>query len=143
MVRTGRTRVTECSATSGAPVDEIERLLTKVRADGYEMFRSSTTSPGSLPDLKLQLHDVDITAYRIAQGSPLVGKSIAQIGFKSRLGTLWWRYDGTHRHGRTRVQIPFCTSTTCFLPSGLLMRCQTSPAYLHLHTQGARARERP
>ena len=86
MVRTGRTRVTECSATSGAPVDEIERLLTKVRADGYEMFRSSTTSPGSLPDLKLQLHDVDITAYRIAQGSPLVGRSLAQIGFRSRFG---------------------------------------------------------
>ena len=66
------------------PRDEIERLLAEVRADGYEIFRSISKASASLSDLKLQLHDVDISTFRIAQGSPLIGKTLAQIELRRR-----------------------------------------------------------
>jgi CPA2 family monovalent cation:H+ antiporter-2 len=66
------------------PRDEIERLLAEVRADGYEMFRSISMASASLSDLKLQLQDVNISAFRIAQGSPLIGKTLAQIELRKR-----------------------------------------------------------
>ena len=66
------------------PRDEIERLLAEVRADGYEMFRSISKASASLSDLKLQLHDVDMSTFRIAQGSPLIGKTLAQIELRRR-----------------------------------------------------------
>ena len=68
------------------PRDEIERLLAEVRADGYEMFRSISKASASLSDLKLQLHDVDISTFRIAQGSPLIGKTLAQMELRRRYG---------------------------------------------------------
>jgi CPA2 family monovalent cation:H+ antiporter-2 len=68
------------------PRDEIERLLAEVRADGYEMFRSMSKTSASLSDLKLQLHDVDISTFRIAQESPLIGKTLAQIELRRRYG---------------------------------------------------------
>lgn len=68
------------------PRDEIERLLAVVRADGYEMFRSMSKASVSLSDLKLQLHDVDISTFRIAQESPLIGKTLAQIELRRRYG---------------------------------------------------------
>jgi len=68
------------------PRDEIERLLAKVRADGYEMFRSISKASASLSDLKLQLHDVDISTFRITQGSPLIEKTLAQVELRKRYG---------------------------------------------------------
>ena len=68
------------------PRDEIERLLAEVRADGYEIFRSISKASASLSDLKLQLHDVDISTFRIAQGSPLIGKTLDQIELRRRYG---------------------------------------------------------
>ncbi len=68
------------------PRDEIERLVAEVRADGYEMFRSISKASASLSDLKLQLHDVDISTFRIAQGSPLIGKTLVQIELRRRYG---------------------------------------------------------
>jgi len=68
------------------PKDEIERLLAEVRADGYEMFRNISKASVSLSDLKLQLHDVDICTFQIPQGSPLIGKTLAQIELRRRYG---------------------------------------------------------
>ncbi len=61
------------------PRDEIERLVAEVRSDGYEMFRSLSKESVSFPDLKLQLPDVEVSVLRVDQGSPLAGKSLAQI----------------------------------------------------------------
>ena len=66
------------------PRDEIERLLAELRADGYEMFLSISMASASLSDLKLQLQDVDISTFRIAQGSPLIGKTLVQIELRKR-----------------------------------------------------------
>jgi len=68
------------------PRDEIERLVAEVRADGYEMFRSISKASASLYDLKLQLYDVDISTFRIAQGSQLIGETLAHIELRRRYG---------------------------------------------------------
>ena len=68
------------------PRDEIERLVAEVRSDGYEMFRSLSKASASFSDLKLQLHDVDISTFRIPQESSLTGKTLAQIDLRKRYG---------------------------------------------------------
>ena len=68
------------------PRDEIERLTAEVRADGYVMFRSLSKTPVSFSDLEFYLHDIDVTTFRISQGSPLIGKTLAQIELRSRYG---------------------------------------------------------
>lgn len=68
------------------PRDEIEQLITEVRADGYEMFRSLSKELTSIPDLKLQLPDVEISTFRVHEGSPIVGKSLSQIELRKKYG---------------------------------------------------------
>jgi CPA2 family monovalent cation:H+ antiporter-2 len=68
------------------PRDEIEKLVTEVRSDGYEMFRNLSKASASFSDLKLELPDVDISTFRISQGSPLIGKTLAQIELRRRCG---------------------------------------------------------
>ncbi len=68
------------------PRDKIEKLLAEVRADGYEMLRSISKTSASLSDLKLQLHDVDISTFQIVQGSSLIGKTLAKIELRSLYG---------------------------------------------------------
>jgi CPA2 family monovalent cation:H+ antiporter-2 len=66
------------------PRDEIERLVAEVRSDGYEMFRSLSKKSSSFSDLKLQLPDVEISTLRVAESSPLVGKSLAKIELRKK-----------------------------------------------------------
>jgi CPA2 family monovalent cation:H+ antiporter-2 len=68
------------------PRDEIQRLVTEVRSDGYEMFRNLSKASASFSDLKLELPDVDISTFRILQGSALIGKTLAQIELRRRYG---------------------------------------------------------
>ncbi|WP_457565182.1 cation:proton antiporter domain-containing protein [Caldithrix abyssi] len=68
------------------PRDEIERLVHEVRADGYEMFRSLSRTSASISDLKLQLHEVNISTFKIPPDSPLIGKTLAQIDLRKRYG---------------------------------------------------------
>jgi len=68
------------------PRDEIERLVAEVRSDGYEMFRSLSRESPSLSDLKIQLPDVEISALRLNEKSPIVGKSLAQIELRKKYG---------------------------------------------------------
>jgi CPA2 family monovalent cation:H+ antiporter-2 len=68
------------------PRDQIEKLVTEVRSDGYEMFRNLSRASASFSDLKLELPNVDISAFRISQGSPLIGKTLAQIELRRRCG---------------------------------------------------------
>ncbi len=68
------------------PRDEIERLVTAVRADGYEMLRSLSGLPASVADLKLQLPHIEIVTLRVAEGSALAGRSLAQAELRRRHG---------------------------------------------------------
>ncbi|NOY45612.1 MAG: potassium transporter KefB [Deltaproteobacteria bacterium] len=68
------------------PRDEIERLVTAVRADGYEMLRSLSGLPPSVTDLKLQLPHIEIVALKVAEGSALAGASLAQAELRKTHG---------------------------------------------------------
>ncbi len=68
------------------PKAKIEGLVAEIRSDGYEMFRSLYKKSLSVSDLKFQLPDVEISALKVAERSPLVGKSIAEINLRKRFG---------------------------------------------------------
>ncbi len=68
------------------PKAKIEGLVAEIRSDGYEMFRSLYRKSLSVSDLKFQLPDVEISALKVAERSPLVGKSIAEINLRKRFG---------------------------------------------------------
>ncbi|MCG7851034.1 MAG: cation:proton antiporter [Methanosarcinaceae archaeon] len=68
------------------PKDEVEKFITEVRADGYEMFRNLSKKPVNIDDLKLDLPDVEISTFRIAERSLIVGKTLAQIGLRKQYG---------------------------------------------------------
>jgi K+:H+ antiporter len=66
------------------PRNEIERLIAEARAGGYDMFRSLSKDSLSFSDLKCQIPNVDITTFRVGEGSPIAGKSIAQIEIRKK-----------------------------------------------------------
>lgn len=68
------------------PRDEIERFVTEVRSDGYEMFRSISHSSPSFSDLKLNVPDIEIGTFRVGEDSPIIGESLAEIGLRNRYG---------------------------------------------------------
>jgi CPA2 family monovalent cation:H+ antiporter-2 len=68
------------------PRNEIERLIAEARAGGYDMFRSLSKDSLSFSDLKCQIPNVDITTFRVGDGSPISGKSIGEIGIRKKHG---------------------------------------------------------
>jgi len=68
------------------PKDEIERFICEVRSDGYEMFRSLSGKPSSFPGLKLHIPGVEVSALRVKEKSPLVGKTLAQVDMRRKFG---------------------------------------------------------
>jgi CPA2 family monovalent cation:H+ antiporter-2 len=68
------------------PKGEIQRLVAEVRSDGYEMLRDFSKGSSSFCDLKFELPDVDINTFRISTGSPLIGKTLAEIALRARYG---------------------------------------------------------
>ena len=68
------------------PRDEIERFIAEVRSDGYEMFRSLSGKPASFPDLKPHIPGVEVSALRVDEKSPMVGKTLAQSDLRRKCG---------------------------------------------------------
>ena len=68
------------------PRDKIKKLVTEVRADGYEMFRSLSLKSTSFSDLKLHLPNIEISTFKVAEKSFLVGKSLIQLDLRRRFG---------------------------------------------------------
>jgi len=98
------------------PRDEIERLVAEVRSDGYEMFRSLSKESSSFSDLKLHLPDVEISTLRVAERSPLVGKSLAEIELRKKYGVtvLAIRRD-SQILSNPNVNMPFCANDMLFV----------------------------
>lgn len=65
------------------PRDEIERLVTELRADGYGFFRR-LAEPSFVSNLRLQLPDEELRALHVCPESPLVGKTLAEIEFRKK-----------------------------------------------------------
>jgi len=68
------------------PRDAIEKLISEVRSDGYQMFRSLSKDSLSLSDLTLNLPDIEISTLRVCEGSPVDGESLAQVELRKRYG---------------------------------------------------------
>ncbi|MFH0966199.1 MAG: cation:proton antiporter, partial [Methanobacteriota archaeon] len=66
------------------PEDEIERLVREIRAGGYQMLRSVSTSPFTFDDLRELVPDIDLRSIRIKRESPLVGISLSDSQLRSR-----------------------------------------------------------
>jgi len=68
------------------PQEEIEELVGKIRADGYEMLRGLRKSSPGFSDLKLDLMDLEIGTCRVAGNSIWAERNLAQIDLRSRYG---------------------------------------------------------
>lgn len=68
------------------PINEIERLIVEVRADGYEMFRTVSRESTFLHDLEVHFPDIEVNTFRVGEGSPIVGKSLRQIELRKKYG---------------------------------------------------------
>jgi CPA2 family monovalent cation:H+ antiporter-2 len=73
------------------PRDEIERFVARVRNDGYGMLRSlseeaTTFCSSSFCDHRLYLPDAEICSFRIKEGAPVAGRTLAQVGLRKKHG---------------------------------------------------------
>ncbi|MFH1995005.1 MAG: cation:proton antiporter [Nitrospinota bacterium] len=68
------------------PRNDIEQLVSEIRAGGYDMFRSLSRRETSLYDLKGQLSDVEINTLKVVEGSRLVGKTLAESNIRKEFG---------------------------------------------------------
>jgi len=68
------------------PVEEIEKHISEVRKGGYEIFRNVEQKYAVFPELKQHLPNIEIETIRIKESSPLVGKTLAEVGFRNKYG---------------------------------------------------------
>ncbi len=82
------------------PREEIERLTSEVRANCYMLFRGLMKELGGVSPLRYDLHDVEISTFRLAAGAPAAGKSLAQMELRKQHGVtvLAIRRDGQTFH---------------------------------------------
>jgi CPA2 family monovalent cation:H+ antiporter-2 len=66
--------------------DDIERLVSEIRQDGYEMFRSLSTDSYQAPRSPVDLPDIRLSSLRVKQGVPADGKTIAELGLRHDYG---------------------------------------------------------
>ncbi|HOL41518.1 cation:proton antiporter [Methanospirillum sp.] len=65
------------------PTSEIERLVSEIRAGGYQMLRSINTPSYSFDDLRVLVPDVEIRTIRIADDSQYAGKMLKETMIRS------------------------------------------------------------
>jgi monovalent cation:H+ antiporter-2, CPA2 family len=68
------------------PRNEINNIVSDVRANNYNTFRSLSNWSGKVSDLKQQLSNIDISVIQIERGSSLVGKSIENSDLRKKYG---------------------------------------------------------
>lgn len=68
------------------PRQEIEKLVSEVRADGYQMLRLPSWEAVSLSDIRLNLPDAEIATLRVCRGAPADGKTLGQIELRKKHG---------------------------------------------------------
>ncbi|MDY6971619.1 MAG: cation:proton antiporter [Thermodesulfobacteriota bacterium] len=98
------------------PRDEIEALISEIRADGYEMFRSLFRESLPVSDLDLHIPDFEITTLRVGETSPLVGRSLAELDMRKRYGVtvLAVRRD-SQIVANPDANMPFCENDVLFV----------------------------
>lgn len=68
------------------PRNEIEKLVTQVRSDGYKMFRSLSLPQTALDKLQCQIPNLEIASISIHEKSGITGKTIADVRLRNNYG---------------------------------------------------------
>jgi CPA2 family monovalent cation:H+ antiporter-2 len=68
------------------PKEDIERFVSEIRADGYEILRSFSKQPSSLSELKLHFPDIEISVLRVNELCPMVGLTLSHLELRKRYG---------------------------------------------------------
>jgi len=68
------------------PRNQIEKYISEIRSDRYEMLRLLSKESITFSDLKLNLPDVEISSYKIGKTSPIIDKTLAEIELRKKYG---------------------------------------------------------
>jgi CPA2 family monovalent cation:H+ antiporter-2 len=68
------------------PREEIEKLVAKVRADGYEMLRSLSLNDSNFTRLQVKIPEISINSMHVCPQSVIEGKSLLEVGFEKKYG---------------------------------------------------------
>src|SRR5919106_660583 len=68
------------------PREDIERQIAAIREDSYEMLRDLRPPPLSLAEVQRQLADLEVETFRVNEGSPAAGKTLAELRLRERIG---------------------------------------------------------
>ncbi len=68
------------------PKEDIERFVSEIRADGYEILRSFSKQPSSLSELTFHFPDIEITVLRVNELCPMVGLTLSHLEIRKRYG---------------------------------------------------------
>lgn len=68
------------------PKDEIEKLVTEMRAGGYEVFRQLALPERNLDDLKIDLPNIELSTLRVSEKTPISGKTLADLDLRNAYG---------------------------------------------------------
>jgi len=89
------------------PRDRIDQLAADIRAGAYEKLRAPSVSEETLQACRVPMPDVNVTACRVAQGSPVAGKTLAELDLRNRVGATLLAI----RRGEETIANP--VATTC------------------------------
>lgn len=68
------------------PTEEVQKIVSQMRVEGYEMMRLLFKEPTSLSDLQVALSDVAIETVRVGANAPILGKTLAEIDLRNQYG---------------------------------------------------------
>lgn len=68
------------------PHEDIENFVSRIRSDGYEMFRSISSIEAPVVPLKVKAPEVEIHTLHVGKGSTADGKTIGDLGITGREG---------------------------------------------------------
>lgn len=97
------------------PRDRIDQLAADIRAGAYEKLRAPSVSEETLQACRVPMPDVNITACRVALGSPVAGKTLAELDLRNRVGATLLAI----RRGEETIANP--VATTCLNESDTLL----------------------
>ena len=68
------------------PTEQVEKIISDMRVEGYEMLRFLYKEPTTLADLKITLTDVLIETFRLHDGALITGKTLGEIDLRKLYG---------------------------------------------------------
>ena len=68
------------------PRQDIDKLVNEIRSANYAMLRNLSPYTATADDLRSNLPDTEMVSARVAEVSQFAGKSLAELGFRTRYG---------------------------------------------------------